>query len=48
MCDFECLFGLEERCLLDKEPCDSDCVRYKDCRYCEHDCEEREMDVCIG
>lgn len=27
--------------------CDSDCIRYKDCRYCEHDCEDRENEVAI-
>lgn len=39
MCDFECLYELGGLCILDKEPCTSDCGRDQDCRYCEKDCD---------
>lgn len=40
MCDFECIYELDDMCLLDKEPCISDCDRNKDCRFCAKDCKE--------
>lgn len=40
MCDFECIYELDDMCLLDKEPCISDCDRFEDCRFCDRDCQK--------
>lgn len=41
-CNFECLYELGGLCLLDKEPCISDCDRNRDCRFCERGCSKEE------
>lgn len=38
-CNFECLYEIENKCLLDKEECDDRCERHTDCRYCERTCD---------
>lgn len=42
MCDFECLYELSGTCLLDKEPCTSECDRNKDCMVCLRSCDRDE------
>ena len=40
MCNFECIYELGGLCLLDKEPCISDCDRFGKCIFCDRDCQE--------